>query len=631
MSAADATRQQWAAKHPKSSERRSEVDPSVPGPLPTTSAPSEELPSIPVSQSRPQKKESKESASKAQPETPEPAIRLNNIPSDHSEKGPWGKGHSSTQHEEGPLSHHEVPVKVPKHSKPVSIEPDLNSTSIPSGMESTLSRPERPPFYDKVYRGAADPNPGLPPGYSENLDPDHDQKTLQKPHWDVEGANTSENITLNNVAPASIRGGQQATNSKPSSSSGRDGEPERNYPKEKERVYKNEITPRGKIPDELFSGHMNQPEQTSIPSITVAQVQVQNDHPDPSSLPYGSKQREMDIVEANRLQQEPPSVRPTSSEIHLQDVNSGSHKESRSKPTTSKTDPTSRFQSETSDSLKHSVKSLCRNAKTCKKRTISFIVLSAAYVAATYYGSSLLIAQAPAAVAASVVVKRQEVASTATDFAADAITSVNDAFQKPGLWMGMLQGHALLISMLWHLVAQVIIVSLINSIYSYEPSEAKPNDETPGSSKTASADGKGSSTSVTSWKINTSWKRICDRVTRACDWFRRNMGRWSCARYGMILALFLISLIIGRQLTSLAYISRNPSSAEPPWSTFPDVTLFYGKLRASRAGLATGVSLVQVSMCFWVVVVFSASYCMSTLGDPPATRVVDLEQGKAVA
>ncbi|KAJ9098734.1 hypothetical protein QFC21_004382 [Naganishia friedmannii] len=665
-------------------------------------------------------------------------LQLNDIPGVHGQ--PF-EAKSRKQREEVSASQHQVPAEFHRQGKAVSAHSGSNSTSVPMTIEDAHLGQQKVPRYDEVYRGKVDPAPGHPPMYEEGLSSE-DARTLVPVNWD--SGIDPHSIVSNSKS-------QREAYRKPSSSSGRDAEPKRNWRDEKERIRGNGVIPlqdvsKENIPDfseqyewgrharetesranAAVSNEFRTPQHTNItlnnlapesiseteqskasgsslvsdvkqrlappardrkqkgkfteqdvgsilkeasyftqetdqilqneypreklsrsemsnlavvadkthltqssvqPASIVAQVQMPEDNPGLLlNSSYGSQKPldTRDIVDAALVEHRVNLVAESRAQegITLHDMKSdSSHKtESRSKPS-SKTTSTSRFQSETSDSLRTSFKSLCRNAKACKKRTISSAVLCVAYIAATYFGSSLLIDHAPAAAAAVAasaagVVKRQAV-TNATGIATDAITSVNDAFQNTGFLMGILHGHVLLISMSWHLVAQLAIVSLLCSIYSYEPKAGKQDDEKSGAGKTASP----------VIKKGSFWNRITNRASRTRNWSRRNMGRWSWARYGLTLALFLVSLIIARQLTSLSYISRNPTDAEP-WSTFPDVTLFYGKLRASQAGLASGISLVQVSMLFWIMIAFSGSYCMSAPGNKAAARAADLESGKA--
>ncbi|KAJ9122597.1 hypothetical protein QFC22_002026 [Naganishia vaughanmartiniae] len=623
FSAADAAKQHWGAKNQKSSTKGSEVDTSAPAPFAATSLPppASELPPLPpIYETKRHNNEAK--ASKDPSETA--GLQLNNVSGGHE-----------PDKTEIPPSRHELPAKVHDQGNPVFVDSGPNSTPMPVPVQDTHLGRQKAPYYDDVYLGEVDAHPGLPPGYSKNLDKQHDKMTLQEANWNVANTHTTDNtnITLNNLAPGSSSGDQQAVGSKPPSGSGWDREPEREqYPEEKKKLRGNEITP-SNIPEGDISGRTagdgNHPTESSVPPIMVAQVQLPDDHSQ-LNLPYGSgdkKEIGMDIVDAKRLREEPSTTPPPRAAMNLQDVKPESRNSESPQKLNPNTTSESGFQSEIPDSLKQSLKTFCHNAKACKTRTMTFALICVGYIAATYFTSSLLIAQAPAAVAASTTasVAKRQAAINATEIAADTLSSVNDAFQDPGFLVGIVQGHVLLISTLWHLVAQLLIVCLINSIYSYEPPEGTPNEDTEksGPSETSPL-GKGSLWNPTSW-----WRRLTDRASRTQNWSQRHMGRWSFARYGLILALFLITLLIARQLTSLSYISRNPSSNEP-WSTFPDVALIYDKLRASRTGLASGAGLVRVSMGFWFLVVFSGSYCMSTLADKPPARPSDLEQGKGV-
>ncbi|KAJ9091094.1 hypothetical protein QFC19_009268 [Naganishia cerealis] len=578
---------------------------------------------------------------------------------------------SSTEIEEPNTSDPHAPFEGEGPTKSLSKEGGRQATSGSSQQGGS----ELPPFYDNVYRGpeslqdssAPPPEYGKAPPGDKTLvasqdapedyyppsspsrsriasqDTSSKQRTQNRPgqpgNSDAGDGSSKWILKTNKIDLADVSApdseGQQDSVSKPSSSSasidvkeaiaglGRKSSKSNvsevgsssSHPEEKRKVHNNGYN-RSEIPDFAARGgnHLREP-------LIVNRVEFPDDRPltkSPNYVDSGKNGKETEIVEAAVKKQEAQKqihevnqyVEPPDA-IHLED----SRKAKKKSPSTSESYAEafrSNSEFEMSDSIKDNFKRLCHNAKLCKKRTTASVLFFAAYIAFTYAGSSYVVIKSPS-VTASNVVKRQAFNTTGIE---ETVSSVTDAFQDTGYSLGTLQSHPLLISNLWHLFSQFLILYLISSIYIHTPVEEEARSEK-SESQPRKAGG--------SW-----WTRITDRVTSTRAWFQRRLGRWSFARYAIILALFGISILVARQLTSLSYISRNPSATEP-WSTYPDVALLYGRLRASQKGLASGVTLVQASICFWFVVVFTGAYCISTLADEPVPAPRDIEQGKGSA
>lgn len=530
---------------------------------------------------------------------------------------------------------------------------------------------ELPPFYDNVYRSpeslqdpsAPPPEYGKAPAGDKTLvasqdapedyyppsspsrsrmatqDTSSKQRTQSRPgqpgNSDAGDGSSKRRLKTNKIDLADVSAPdseeQQDSVSKPSSSSasidvkeaiaglgsksGKSNASEvgssSSYPEEKRKVHNNGYN-QSEIPDFIARG-----------PLIVNRVELPDPRPLTTPSNYvdsGKNGKETEIVKAaveeqeaqKQMHQEMNQDEESPDVTHLED----SHKAKKKSPSKSKLTAEafrSHSEFEISDSVKDNLRRLCHNAKLCKKRTIASVLFFAAYIAFTsYVGSSYVVVKSPS-VTASNVVRRQAFNTSGIE---ETVLSVTDAFQDTGYSLSTLQSHPLLISNLWHLFSQLLIIYLISSIYSHTPVE-----EEAGSEKLESQPRK----SEGSW-----WTRNIDRVARTHAWFQRRLGRRSIARYAIILALFGISILVARQLTSLSYISRNPSATEP-WSTYPDVALLYDRLRASHKRLASGVTLLQASICFWFVVVFAGAYCILTLVDEPVPAPRDIEQGKGDA
>lgn len=248
-------------------------------------------------------------------------------------------------------------------------------------------------------------------------------------------------------------------------------------------------------------------------------------------------------------------------------------------------------------------------------------LLSIGYVVATGYGNEYG-KSTPAVASSAQRLSARQFASADLDATADSVSGAVDSarqrLKNVDVSQGTFQEHFLAISILWHLIIQFCIVFLLSDIIAppnvTSPDATPPDDQTTPKSRWRTIGDKWSAT----------YHSIRDPLSHAYH-TARHASKWTFIRLGLVAFLLLSTLLVARQLSSLAHIAADPTA--PPWSDWPDVTLLHGSLRANVSQLGDGSRILAASFGFWGMTGTALAFCISALADQPADAPVDEEMG----
>jgi Na+-transporting methylmalonyl-CoA/oxaloacetate decarboxylase gamma subunit len=277
------------------------------------------------------------------------------------------------------------------------------------------------------------------------------------------------------------------------------------------------------------------------------------------------------------------------------------------------------------------------NARTRWKRSLLCLILFIGYVTMTCLGAQY--GRAGSSRHSSPTLARrqslEESSSFGTDAVAasvsDAVSSATERIQSADLSLNGFQENLFAISMTWHFVVQFVVIWLISDVITPAGKKENKKKESKAAKEVAADDDK-----VTFKQVLKALPRAIFRDIPALfyrfikDSFKkayrtvRRAKKWTYIRLALLAGLWLIMLLVARQLSSLAHIARDPSAK--PWSSWPDVTMLHDTLQANISGLATGERLVVASLCFWFVSITANVYCMSSFADRPAAVPADEEK-----